>query len=186
MVNKKLFSVLLIAVIIAITFVFTGCAAKIYSTVKNTNEIKPGKMIVVGKISIEGLDDQDVETMTSKEYPKEGEMTSAARLTNIKEDLGKTFYLQADNHNFYILSSYYMSSCGYKCFQVNVVPIGLKVNIKPTDKAVYIGNIFLKRGTKKKAYLVQVNDEFKKEKSVFLKRFGKTIKLVKRLAVPAP
>lgn len=63
------------------------------------------------------------------------------------------------------------------------LPGGLKVDVKPGDKAVYMGTIRYHRNEFMDITKVEIKDHFGAESAAFKKKFGDSMVLRKRLAV---
>ncbi|HET8759643.1 MAG TPA: hypothetical protein VFN94_01150, partial [Nitrospiria bacterium] len=63
------------------------------------------------------------------------------------------------------------------------LPGGLKVDVKPGDKAVYMGTIRYHRNEFMDITKVEIKDNFGTESAAFKKKFGDAAVLRKRLAV---
>ena len=62
-----------------------------------------------------------------------------------------------------------------------ILPTGFKINIKSSDKAVYIGKIRYIRDDFNSITRVELKDNYKKARRLFRKKFGKKYKLRKSL-----
>ena len=62
-----------------------------------------------------------------------------------------------------------------------LLPTGFKVNIKPSDKAVYIGDIKYTRDDFNSITKVRLKNNYRKALKQFRKKFGKKVKLRKSL-----
>ena len=102
---------------------------------------------------------------------------------------GEPFYALSDRVPFYFIAgllykNIYETSCGYRCIKVNyeylLFPGSFHINIKPGDKAVYIGTIVYERDNFFTVKRVIIRDDYDKEMPKFRRTFG-NIKLRKDL-----
>ena len=61
------------------------------------------------------------------------------------------------------------------------LPGGLKIDIRPCDRAVYIGTIRYYRNEYFDITKAEINDDFSKENAAFKKKFGSKFPLKKRI-----
>ncbi len=104
---------------------------------------------------------------------------------SIIKKLEKTFYFKAPKKSFYLTGGYTIKRLvgKYTFPQWYIFPARYKINIRSTDKAIYIGTLYYKRdefGSMES----KVKDEYKKAKKQFIKKFGRKVKLNKRLMKP--
>jgi hypothetical protein len=64
-----------------------------------------------------------------------------------------------------------------------LLPSGYRIDLRPGDRAVYIGTIKYHRDEFFSTDKIEVIDEYKNELAAFRSRFGNTIKLRKAIAV---
>ena len=122
-------------------------------------------------------------------------MGSEQFVNSIYVTFGKTFHVIAANRPFFIstgvvylqhwTTSQYISprrSRDIIHVQKAYFPVGVKVEIQPGDKAVYIGTIKYTRNINFEIYKAEILDEFSRENAAFRKKFGTKYKLKKRIA----
>ena len=100
------------------------------------------------------------------------------------EPFNETFYVvQKPRPAFFTAGFTYLSWGTRDGTERAWFPGGWKVEIKPGDRAVYMGTIRYTRNEFFDIKKVQLIDEYAKEKREFEKRFGTSVKLMKRLAM---
>ena len=98
---------------------------------------------------------------------------------NHESELGQPFYLRWQGSKGYFLQGLItLSDLGHEL----VLPGSGKINLRPEDKAVYIGRLRYHRNEYNEITRLQVVDDFGKERKIFAKNFSRKYKLVKRLA----
>jgi hypothetical protein len=98
----------------------------------------------------------------------------------IEAKFGETFYAVAENVPLYFYSgaiilklfSQASGNTTYYTRSVVYLPMGYKIDIKPDDKAVYIGTVHLYRDEFNKLLKTEIIDDYKTEKELFTKTFG--------------
>ena len=97
-------------------------------------------------------------------------------------ELGKTFFFKVPRDHKYLVEAYVMTEFPrYGGSGKILLPMSFKVNIKPTDKAVYIGKIKYTRDDFNTITGVKLIDNYKKANKQFKKKFGSKYKLRKSL-----
>lgn len=114
------------------------------------------------------------------EHPYKGD----AYAGRIEAMVGKTFFTTSDGP-FYILeggliTEFVGAEPSYAHF-----PAGWKVNIRPGDKAVYIGTIRYHRNEFFNVSKVVVEDDYEEAQGLFAKKFGRGTTLRRALLTPA-
>lgn len=94
--------------------------------------------------------------------------------------LGETNYTLSDNKSFYVLTGMIMLASG-EMVEHLYLPAGFKVDIRKGDQAVYLGTIRYYRDEFSGITKVEVIDDYKREYRKFRQKFGRHIKLKKRL-----
>lgn len=196
------------ALLLLLLFV-SGCAGAARPLVTSLSEVEPSEVIVVGKIvldpPLEG-GEQSLETfsfasggliinpsasnyrncvtlLTDRENREITDLSTSDYRGRIEAALGETFYVRAANEPFYVIRSEIWMSLTGNGMEKAILPSGYRIDIRPGDKAVYIGTIKYHRdeffGTSK----VELIDEFKKEQAAFRMKFGDGVKLRKAMIV---
>jgi hypothetical protein len=102
----------------------------------------------------------------------------------LMEKFGSTFYVQhAQKPVYFSIAMVYMTLTSQNQEMV-WLPGGFMVDVKPGDRAVYIGTIRYHRNEFFDIKKVELSDDFQREQAAFRKKFGDSLKLVKHLAHP--
>jgi hypothetical protein len=102
----------------------------------------------------------------------------------IEAKFGQTFFVRSDSKPFYILGGMMYLDLGGQEMNRAYFPGGLKVSIKPGDKAVYIGTVQYHRNEFFEITKAVVVDDYDHANAEFKKRFGTKYPLRKALVVP--
>jgi len=166
-------------------------------TINNLKELKDDEVIIIGKITMEpkigfseyhrGLSDKYRFTAyirTYKERPPKNKV-----LHNMLDDnvhyfsvaLEKTFFLKSDKSSFYIVGVTVPTGKDVLGLQY---PARFKVQIKKSDKAVYIGRLHYQEDEFGSFVGMKLIDEFDKARKDFKKKFGRSVKIRKALVKP--
>jgi len=157
-----------------------------------------GKTIVVAKVElIPGLqkEEQDfawnvigmdqykntVLFMTDEKYRRlESEPGLSDYKNRLELKMGETNYALTENKPFYALTGMIILASGDSVEHL-YLPAGFKVDIRKDDRAVYIGTIRYYRDEFSGITKIEVIDDYKRENRRFHQKFGRDIKLTKRL-----
>lgn len=188
----------------------TACAGSPLPLAHSFSSIEPNETIVVGKIVLSPpLQDgeQSMKTvsalrssilinpharkyrnkiilLTNDEKRQIGEPSLKDYRGRIEAELGETFYVTAQNRPLYILGGeIFMSVKEYGLNKARLPGI-YKIDIRPNDKAVYIGTIIYHRDEFFDITQIELIDDYKTEKVAFEKRFNTKGKLRKALILP--
>lgn len=102
----------------------------------------------------------------------------------IEATLGRNFFIRSNSRPFYILGGIVFLEVGSGMSRARF-PGGLKVTLKPGDRAVYIGTLRYHRDEFFEITKVAVLDEYGAASAEFRKRFGSGVHLRKALMAPA-
>lgn len=97
----------------------------------------------------------------------------------IAAPLGKTFYVTFESKPFYYLRGVIVMGGGVLLKPIEsdsgdiVLPAGVKIDVHPGDKAVYIGTIRYERDDFFSITKVSIRDDYEHENAAFIKKFGK-------------
>ena len=128
--------------------------------------------------------------ITDEKWRKiEGEIGVNEYMSSLYATFGETFYWIGPNRPHYILLGFVQLenwseiSGRYRIIHSEraYLPGGLKIDIRPGDKAVYIGTIKYYRNEYFDITKAEINDEFRKENAAFKKKFGTKYPLKKRI-----
>jgi hypothetical protein len=99
----------------------------------------------------------------------------------IEAILGKNFFVRSDNKPFYILGGMLYLDLGGREMNRAYFPGGLKVSIKPGDKAVYVGTVRYHRNEFFEITKAAIVDDYDRANAEFKKKFGTKYPLRKAL-----
>lgn len=168
--------------------------------------LSAGQTIVVGKLELDPplapgeqkLGDsykefENVALMILDEQPRITHRLALGDLSRrIDAPFGKNFFVQHPTQSFYILKSWVVMHAKIEMSSPNATPRDtnaplegmFRVDVRPGDKAVYIGTIRYHRDEFFSTTKVIVKDDFTSAQAEFQRRFGKDVVLRKALAVP--
>jgi hypothetical protein len=198
--------------LLLLAFSTTGCMGPARPFATSFAEVEKNEVILVGKIAIDpplGEGDQTLKTVafrdggmiinpSAKDY-----RNKVLLLTNsnnrrvadpsmgdyrgrIEAALGETFYVRVPNEPFYVVRSEIWMDLKAIGMEKMVLPAGYRIDIRPGDRAVYVGTILYHRDEFFSTDKVKVVDEYKKESAAFRGRFGNAVKLRKAIVSTAP
>ncbi len=104
----------------------------------------------------------------------------------IDASLGEEFIVRSSNEPFFIIAGMIYLSLGHDLPDPAYFPGGLKAELRPGDKAVYIGTIRYHRDDFFEVQQVEILDDYERVKAEFEREFGKEHPLRKALLTPAP
>lgn len=100
----------------------------------------------------------------------------------INPELGKIFFFKVPRDMKYIVEGSILTEFSrYGNTGTISLPVGFKIDIKPTDKAVYIGKIRYTRDDFNSITKIELKDGYRQALRQFRKKFGKKYKLRKSL-----
>lgn len=156
-----------------------------------------GETIVVGRVElvpplhkdeqkIKGMVIGDVENkmflITDEKYrvlTKEPELADFAG--RIEAKLGQNFFVRSQNKPFYILGGMLYLELGGREMNRVYFPGGMKVSLKPGDRAIYVGTVQYHRDEFFEIRKVAILDEYDRANAEFKKKFGAKLPLRKAL-----
>jgi len=188
----------------ALTLAVTGCVGPARPLVNKLQEVGQNEVIVVGRIVLDpplGEGEQNLKTfsagiinpsarqyrnkvilLTDKENRRITEPSIGDYRDRIETGLGETFYVRAKNEPFYVVRSEIMMDLTAAGMEKAILPAGYRIDLRPGDRAVYIGTIKYHRDEFFATNRVELIDEYGKESATFKNKFGNGIKLRKALA----
>jgi hypothetical protein len=101
---------------------------------------------------------------------------------NIGEEFSKTFSLAVPTKPLYLLKGIMHLHLTKNRWEQAWLPAGLKVDVHPGDRAVYMGTVRYHRNEFMDITKVEIVDDFARETGEFSKKFGGKTVLRKRLA----
>jgi hypothetical protein len=102
----------------------------------------------------------------------------------IEAILGKNFFVRSSNKPFFILGGMMYLDLGGKEMNRAYFPGGLKVSLKPGDKAVYVGTVQYHRNEFFEITKAAIVDDYDRANAEFKKKFGTKTPLRKTLLTP--
>ena len=102
----------------------------------------------------------------------------------IEAKLGKTFFVRSRSQPFYILGGMLFLDLGGEETNRAYFPGGLKVSIKPGEKAVYVGTVRYQRNEFFEITKANIVDDYERANAEFKKKFGTRYPLHKALLTP--
>ena len=123
------------------------------------------------------ITDEQYRTLT-----KEPEMADYAG--RIEAILGKNFFVRSSNRPFYILGGMLYLDLGGQEMNRAYFPGGLKVSLKPGDKAVYVGTVRYHRNEFFGVTNAAIVDDYDRANAEYKKKFGAKYPLRKALLTP--
>jgi hypothetical protein len=183
-----------------------GCVARL-EQVTDLKQLRPNEVLLVGRIVLNppfGADERDVNksaldpTDTDYKAPVmvlddrrlvwdgEGMMPRGDRPEYINQPFGETFFVKTATRPVYINSTIvYLTQTALR-IHFWILDTGMVVEHVAGDRVVYVGTIRYQRNEFNDLLKVEVLDEYAGARRDVEKRFGKGVKLVKRLARPVP
>ena len=102
----------------------------------------------------------------------------------IEAILGKNFFVRSHSKPFFILGGMMYLDLGGREMNRAYFPGGLKVSIKPGDKAVYVGTVQYHRNDFFEVTKAAIVDDYDRANAEFKKKFGAKYPLRKALLTP--
>jgi hypothetical protein len=177
-----------------------ACAGPARERVDGWSEVGAGETVVVGRIELVPQlrkEEQKIEALNSGSFENivflmadeknrelKGEPTNADFGGRIEATLEKTFFVRSSDKPFYILGGMIWLEIGRGSNRA-YFPGGLKVPLKPGDKAVYVGTVRYQRDEFWNFKKVSIVDDYDRANSEYRKKFGARIPLRKALLTPA-
>jgi hypothetical protein len=113
-----------------------------------------------------------------------GEPTTADLGGRIEATLEQTFFVRSSDRPFYILGGMLWLEFGNYGSNKAYFPGGLRVALKPGDKAVYIGTVRYQRDEFWNFKKISIVDDYERANAEFRKQFGARTALRKALLTP--
>lgn len=183
-----------------LTLYLQGCISMphIYKKTDSAKQLKKNEIILVGSVSLIPKLKLTEQKLTKDSFFISGNYKDrklnhfVMQLNNqskssdtkfiINPELDKLFYISIPKKMKYIVDGEIHTEFmpGYSTAQIKL-PTWLKINIKPTDRAVYIGRLVYTRDDFNSITHVDLKDDYKYAVKRFKRKFGRNIKLRKSL-----
>lgn len=179
----------------------SACAGPAREPLESMSELQGGETIVVGRVELvpalrkgeqkitggnSGEFENKVFLLTDEHHrvlTKEPEVADYAG--RIEAILGNNFFVRSSSKPFFIIGGMMYLELGGSEMNRAYFPGGLKVSIKPGDKAVYIGTIQYHRNEFFEISKVSIADDYERANAEFKKKFGSRHTLRKALLTQA-
>ena len=99
----------------------------------------------------------------------------------VEATIGQTFFVRSRDKSFFILGAMMYLEIGGARHEMIYFPGGLKVTVKPGDRAIYIGTLRYERNEFFEITKANIVDEFNRANVEFQRKFGKKVPLRKSL-----
>lgn len=177
--------------------VLMGCMGSAKTAIDSFDDVGDNEVLIVGRVELvpplekgeqklknmigTGMVRNKLLLLTDERCRRlDDEPGRADHKDRIEAVFDRTFFVLSKNKPFYILIGELWLDGADKVY----FPAGLKINIRPTDKAVYIGTLRYHRNEFFHFPKYGVIDDYEQAKAEFRKKFGNRYPLVKALAVP--
>jgi hypothetical protein len=176
-----------------------ACAGPARERVDSLSELGTGETVVVGRVELVPplrKDEQRIEAVNSGSFENivflmadennrvlKGEPTNADFGGRIEATLEKTFFVRSSDKPFYILGGMLWLEIGRGSNKA-YFPGGLRVSLRPGDKAVYIGTVRYQRDEFWNFKKVAIVDDYDRANAEYRKKFGTRTPLRKALVTP--
>lgn len=194
-INRRIFA-LLIAVTV---FMLQGCGmAGLLKEADPSAKVKTGEVIIVGTIELTpGLtkDEQKLDAEGVVDLFGVGDMNKNRALIQLNSAtdasgtaeyinpvLGKPFAFVVPANLKYVVEGYVVTEFTKHGYTGKIrLPVDFKLDIQPSDKAIYIGHIRYERDDFNSITSVELKDDYVIAEKIFRKQYGSKYKLRKSL-----
>ncbi|HSD96809.1 MAG TPA: hypothetical protein VLB06_06660 [Sulfuricaulis sp.] len=178
----------------------SACVGAAREPVDSLSGLGGGETVVVGRIELVPplrKDEQKLKGLNSSSFENKvflladehyrvltdepGMSDYAGRIEAI---LGKNFFVRSNNKPFFILGGMMYLDLGGQETNRAYFPGGLKVSLKPGDKAVYVGTVRYHRNEFFEVTKAAIVDDYDRANAEFKKKFGTKTPLRKALLTP--
>ena len=188
------------AIVLLLALAVAGCVPAPRVQVDDQRSVSSGQTIVVGRVELVPSlrkDEQRLRGIGTGSYenkiflltderqralPADPAMSDFAG--RIEATLGSHFFVRSGDAPFYILGGFVFLEVGPGMSRARF-PGGMKVALKPGDRAVYIGTLRYHRDEFFEITRMTVVDEYSTAKAEFTRKFGSDVPLRKALMAPA-
>ena len=189
-----------LAVLISLA-ALAACAGAAREQVESLSALGGSDTLVVGRIELVPplrKDEQRIKGLGSGGYENKIFLIADERFRVLKAEpaladfsgrieaiLGKDFFVRSESKPFFILGGVLFLDIGGREMNKAYFPGGLKVSLRPGDKAVYIGTVRYHRNEFFEISKVAIGDDYERANAEFKKKFGTRYPLRKALLTPA-
>ena len=182
-----------------LTVILASCQTAV-TNVKSFSELRPNTVVLVGRIELVpplAEHEQNINVRNPDKYKNQVYIVTGSKYrqftgspnpkkikTYITSDLEKTFYIRKTNTPLFIQFSMIYLDLSSRSQEMAYLPGGLRIPIRPGDKAVYMGTLRFHRSESFDIERVQIIDNFRQEGKVFRALFGTSYPLIRRIAEP--
>jgi len=179
----------------------SACVGAAREPVDSLSELGGGETVVVGRVELVPAlrkDEQKIKGLNSSSFENKVFLIADEHYRVLKEEpvmadyagrieaiLGKNFFVRSNSKPFFILGGMLYLDLGGREMNRAYFPGGLKVSIKPGEKAVYVGTLQYHRNEFFEITKVAVVDDYERATAEFKKKFGVKYPLRKALLTPA-
>lgn len=188
---NKYSSTLIYPTLIAVTLLLQSCSmgGKFLTEAASLKSLKKDEVVIVGTIDLIPKLDKDEQELDPKgvwdvmgygdKNKNRGMITFNSKPKSsdykyvINPEIGKVFFFKVPRNLKYIVDGEILTVFSRYGSEKILLPTGFKINIKSSDKAVYIGDIIYKRDDFNSITGIKLKDNYKKARRLFRKKFGK-------------
>lgn len=200
--STQYLSSLIYPVVFILMIILQGCSigGKFLPEATSIATLNKDEVVIVGRISLTPKLEKDEQVLDAKGvidvmgYGDKNKNRSMIQFNAspsesgykyvINPEMDKVFFFKVPRNMKYIVDgSVLMEFSRYGATGKIILPTGFKVDIKPTDKAVYIGDIKYQRDDFNSITRIELKDNFRAANKLFRKKFGKKYNLRKSLVV---
>ena len=189
-----------LSILIALGFFCVSAAAAPRKPISSFRKLGANETVVVGRVElVPPLHeyDQRLRGPMSRKFANKMFMMVDAEYWKLTEEpgfgdfkgridasFGEEFFVRSRSEPFYIIAGMMYLSLGYGMPDQAYFPGGLEANIKPDDRAVYIGTIRYHRNEFFEVTDSEIIDDYDRVNIEFKKQFGDEYPLRKALLIP--
>jgi hypothetical protein len=197
MIQRRLLPIRLAAVILLFGTLSSACVGPAREPLDSLSGLNGNETVVVGRVELvpplrkgeqkfKGIIVGDFENkiilITDDQYRELTQEPGMADFAGrIEAKFGKTFFVRSESKPFYILGGMMYLDLGGQEMNRAYFPGGLKIALKPGDKAVYVGTVQYRRNEFFEITKATVIDDYGRANAEFKKKFGTKYPLRKAL-----
>lgn len=145
--------------------------------------LKEGEQVVTGPFN-KSAKNQII--FVTDDHPRtfSGDLSTSDYMKSVVAPLGATYYVAVPRKPLFLLRGLFYVSWTSNRWEKAWFPGGYRVDIRPEDRAVYMGTVRYTRNEFMDIKKVEIIDDYSRDAAQFRKRFGSGVGLQKRLATP--